>query len=501
MEHTHSKGGQKPSSHSSSGRPRGASPRPFKRSGGPSSRPAGAGFGGAPRKSTYEGSKPFGRSGVTSRPTGSYSHASPSSRPGSSFGSRTGSSTGAPRRSFSGPSRPSFGRSTGFGGGARRPAFGGGNRNSRSKRPGEYIDVNKFIQKAGPVEAVKTPVKHTFRDFKFSPEIEKNLATKNYIHPTPIQDQAIPHILKGGDVVGLAQTGTGKTAAFLLPMIDKILKNPREKVLILAPTRELAQQIEAEFREFTMGMKLFSTVCVGGMPIFRQIESLRRNPNFVIGTPGRLEDLAERRKIRFEEFQNVVIDEVDHMLDLGFIEPIKNILSKVPKVRQSLMFSATMPPRIRALVSEFLNNPVTVEISSGVTTKNVEQDVIRVSDKSKKMEALEGLLRRGDVSKVLIFIETKRDVDKISRELTMKGFKVDSIHGDKRQRQRQIALKNFKDDHINILVATDVAARGLDINDITHVINYTIPLTHDDYIHRIGRTGRNSKKGFAYTFI
>ena len=488
MEHKSSRSGQKPfvARHSSS--------RPTS----------------APRKSNYEGSKPFGRSGGTSRPSSSYAHASPAGR--------SGGSTGAPRRSFSGPSRPggfgartenpgrsfgrkpSFGSRPSFGGGSRRPAFGGG-RGAARKRPGEYIDVNKFISKAGPVEVVKAPVKHTFRDFKFSPEIEKNLAIKNYINPTPIQDQSIPHVLKGGDVVGLAQTGTGKTAAFLLPMIDKILKNPREKVLILAPTRELAQQIEAEFREFTAGMKLFSTVCVGGMPIFRQIESLRRNPNFVIGTPGRLEDLAERRKIRFEEFQNIVIDEVDHMLDLGFIEPIRNILSKLPKARQSLMFSATMPPRIRALVSEFLNNPVTVEVASGVTTKNVEQDVIRVSDKSKKMEALEGLLRRGDVSKVLIFIETKRDVDRVSRELVQKGFKVDSIHGDKRQRQRQLALKNFKDDHINILVATDVAARGLDINDITHVINYTIPLTHDDYIHRIGRTGRNSKKGFAYTFI
>jgi superfamily II DNA/RNA helicase len=280
-----------------------------------------------------------------------------------------------------------------------------------------------------------------------------------------------------------------------------VFKNRSQKVLILAPTRELALQIDDEFRQFSWSMKIFSTVCVGGAPIYKQINNLKREPNFIIGTPGRLKDLSEKNLIKFESFNNIVIDEIDRMLDMGFIDEIKNILAKLPKERQSLFFSATMPIKIRDLVHHFLIDPVTVEIKSGETTANVDQDIVRVRSSEMKFNQLEELLRQSDLKKVLIFSETKREVEKLTSNLVGEGFKADSIHGDKKQHQRQKALSLFKNNAINILVATDVAARGLDIDDISHVINYTIPQTYNDYVHRIGRTGRGNKKGMALTFV
>jgi superfamily II DNA/RNA helicase len=344
-------------------------------------------------------------------------------------------------------------------------------------------------------------VTNSFADFEFCDELKVNLKKRGFTIPTPIQDQAISHILDGRDVVGLANTGTGKTGAFLLPLINKAFQNRSEKVLIIAPTRELAIQIEDEFRQFSWGMRLFSAVCVGGSPIFKQINNLKRNPNFVIGTPGRLKDLSERNLIKFGSFNNIVLDEVDRMLDMGFVDEIRAILNQLPSTRQSLFFSATMPPKIRDLVSRFLNNPITVEVKTGETAKNVEQDIVRVRDKAIKFNQLQELLLQEDLKKVLIFIETKTEVDKITQNLISEGFKAESIHGDKKQYQRQNALRLFKNNSINILVATDVAARGLDIKDVSHVINYTVPQTYDDYIHRIGRTGRGQSKGKALTFV
>lgn len=385
-----------------------------------------------------------------------------------------------------------------------RPFYSSANRkrNVGRKKMGENIDISRFIQKSSEMKEVNEVfIKHTFSDFSFSESLKDNLKKKNYIVPTPIQDQAIKPILEGRDVVGLANTGTGKTAAFLLPLIDKVHRNRSEKVLIITPTRELAVQIENELRQFSYGMKIFFASCVGGMSIYNQITNLKRKPNFVIGTPGRLKDLNQRRILDISSFNNIVLDEVDRMLDMGFINEIKQFLSMLPKNRQSLFFSATMPVKIRDLVHGFLNNPVTVEVKSGETTANVDQDIVRVPERHLKFNKLEEVLAKPEVSKVLIFSETKRDVEKLTVDLQKRGYKAESIHGDKRQGQRQRALRLFQENSVGILVATDVAARGLDIKNVSHVINYTVPQTYDDYVHRIGRTGRAGKKGKALTFV
>ena len=399
-------------------------------------------------------------------------------------------------RNFSRTARPGGGqRPNNFRRGGRGPANGG------RSRFGEKIDINLFVKKAIVRDEKPVEAEHTFYDFNFCNAIKSNLEVKNYIIPTPIQDQAMEHILAGRDLIGLANTGTGKTAAFLLPMIDKVYNNKMEKVLIIAPTRELAMQIDNELRQFSWGMKIFSAACVGGMPIYKQINNLRRNPSFIIGTPGRLKDLADRGLIRLENFKNVVLDEVDRMLDMGFIDDIKELLSKTPVEKQSLFFSATMPEKIERLVKEFTKDPITIAVKTGNTAENVDQDIVRVRDRAMKFIQLRELLHGDDLKKVLIFIETKAEVERLTNNLVTEGFKADSIHGDKKQHQRQRALKSFKDNDVDILVATDVAARGLDIENVSHVINYTIPQTYNDYIHRIGRTGRANKKGVALTFV
>jgi superfamily II DNA/RNA helicase len=401
-----------------------------------------------------------------------------------------------PQRSFS--SKPAFGSRPSFAG--NRPRGFSGNR-SRKKSFIEDIDINKMIQNTSAEITKPIEITHCFADFNLGEIIKKNLSKKGYVTPTPIQDQAIIPIMEGHDLVGLAGTGTGKTAAFLLPLIDKVAKDKSQNVLIIAPTRELAIQIEDEFRQFSWGMQIFSAICVGGSPVFKQVRSMQRKPNFIIGTPGRLKDLAERRIINFGSFENVVIDEVDRMMDMGFIDDIKEMLQMTPHTRQTLFFSATMPPKIKMLISQFSNNPVYVEFAVGMPTKNVNQDVIRVRDRAMKFTQLQEILSGEEVKKALIFIETKIEVDRITSNLISEGFKVESIHGDKRQHQRTRAIQNFQNSSTKILVATDVAARGLDIKGITHVINYTTPQTYDDYVHRVGRAGRGDNKGFAYTFV
>jgi superfamily II DNA/RNA helicase len=402
------------------------------------------------------------------------------------------------RNSFSGGFSNQFGR----------PSFGKSNSRSNgshtrpSRRPrGEFIDISKFVSKAKPgFSAPVVQIKNKFTDFGFCQKINQNLNEIGYLSPTPIQDQSMAQIIEGRDIIGLANTGTGKTAAFLLPMIDKCYRDRNQKILIIAPTRELAQQIDQEFKKFSKNMGLYSAICVGGAPIFRQISDLRRGPNFVIGTPGRLKDLKNRNNIKFAYFQNIVLDEIDRMLDMGFVDEIKLILAELPGKRQSLFFSATMPPRIEALVKQFLCNPITVKTITGETAANVDQNIVRTTGEN-KFDRLKELLAGQELKKVLIFSETKRDVEKLTKNLAINGFKADSIHGDKRQSQRQKALIRFKSDDIQILVATDVAARGLDINNVSHVINYTVPQTYNDYVHRIGRTGRGDKTGIALTFV
>ncbi len=381
--------------------------------------------------------------------------------------------------------------------------------NSRKNRPfrsgrsnQKAIDHSKFINRASPVSKTADYVpKHKFADFALTDKLIRNIEAKSYKSPTPIQDKVIPFALDGRDVIGVADTGTGKTAAFIIPLINKVLKNRGQKVLIITPTRELAAQIDTELRCFSKGMRIFSVQCIGGANIGRQIAGLSRNPQFVIGTPGRIYDLIERGKLKLGDIQNIVLDEVDRMLDMGFINDISKILSFLPQDKQSMFFSATVSPRISKLIKTFSKNPITVSIESKVTSENIEQDIVRVRRNQDKIETLHNLLIQDDFRKVLIFGRTKRGVERLSKQLHRRGFKSTSIHGDKSQFKREKALHLFKQNHLNILVATDVAARGLDIDTVTHVINYDLPQSYDDYIHRIGRTGRANKQGVALTFI
>ncbi|MEX0933393.1 MAG: DEAD/DEAH box helicase [Candidatus Paceibacterota bacterium] len=401
------------------------------------------------------------------------------------------------KRSYQGRSPQGNRQRSGFRGGRR--SFSG---NRGRGRGAQKIDVSRFINRSdtGIVE-IAFQSEHAFSDFAVEETLKVNIQEKGYVTPTPIQDKIIPHILDGRDVVGIANTGTGKTAAFLVPLINKVLKNGKEQILIMVPTRELAIQIEEELRGFTKRMPVFGVVCVGGAPIERQISGLRRQHNFVIGTPGRLKDLMERNLLHLKEFNTVVLDEADRMLDMGFIHDMRFMLSKMPTPRHTLFFSATISPEIERLIGDFLIDPIRISVKTGDTAKNVDQDIIRLEKGADKIDVLHDLLTQSDFGKVLIFGRTKHGVERLSRDLAARGLKTGSIHGDKSQSQRERALSQFKKDAIQALVATDVAARGLDITDITHVINYDIPSTYEDYVHRIGRTGRGDKKGKAITFV
>ncbi|MEI6057765.1 MAG: DEAD/DEAH box helicase [bacterium] len=442
---------------------------------------------------------------------------------GGSSSSRTSSHGSYAPRGAGGYSagRPSFGGSRGgssYGGsrsGGSRGGYGGRNgagRGGRGGMMGERIDTSRFINKVVVTEAVEHFIpEHNFTDFLVDERLKQSILTKGYTTPTPIQDRTIPHILKGQDLVGIANTGTGKTAAFLIPLINKVILNAAEQVLIIVPTRELAIQIDDELKSLTKNIllgsnpkkpgRIFSVCCVGGAPIGKQIAELRYHNSFIIGTPGRLKDLVDRKMIRLSEFKNIVLDEADRMLDMGFINDMRTVMAGMPKDRQTLFFSATLSSEIEKLIGEFLREPVRISVKTQDTAKNVEQDVVRVTHAGAKLDTLHDLLNQKEFSKVLIFGRTKHGVEKLSQMLTEKGFKADSIHGDKNHGQRQRALGKFKDNQIQVLVATDVAARGLDIPNVTHVINYDIPATYDDYVHRIGRTGRGGKKGKALTFI
>jgi superfamily II DNA/RNA helicase len=404
-----------------------------------------------------------------------------------------GSSFGKP--SFGGSSRSSGGRKS------FRPRTGGGKPRARFSG-GPSISHSRFICKADPIiESAAYIPKNKFKDFKISEILKANISKKGYVNPTPIQDVSIPFVLEGRDVVGIANTGTGKTAAFVIPLLNKIIQKPNEKVLIIVPTRELALQINEEFFGFRGTLRIFSVCCVGGMGISNQIFGLRRPHNFVIGTPGRLKDLVDRKVIRLAEFKTIVLDEADRMLDMGFVNDMRYLMANMAPNRQTLFFSATITKEIDKLIEEFLTNPEKISVKTGETARNVEQDIVRLNRGEDKIDSLECLLSKKEFLKVLIFGRTKHGVEKLSKDLIKRGFKAESIHGDKNQPKRQRALKAFRDNESQILVATDVAARGLDIPNVTHVINFDIPATYDDYVHRIGRTGRGNQVGTALTYI
>ena len=268
----------------------------------------------------------------------------------------------------------------------------------------------------------------------------------------------------------------------------------------MAPTRELAVQIEEELKNFSRQMKIFSALCIGGVSMQGQIRSLYPNPNFVIGTPGRLKDLSLRHKIVFSSFNTVVLDEVDRMLDMGFIHNMTDILSALPKLRQSAFFSATMTPQVQKVMNTFLKNPITISIKTHTVISNIAQDVIKTNGKP-KIDVLHNLLIQDGFDKVLVFGRTKWGLERLATDLARRGFAVVAIHGNKSQGQRQRSLAEFKNNRVKVLLATDVASRGLDIDDVTHVINFDLPESYEDYIHRIGRTGRASKTGIALTLV
>ncbi len=383
----------------------------------------------------------------------------------------------------------------------RRPQYGKP-KGQQSRKPVD-IHPSRFVNKAvEPAnETVYAPT-HQFGDFGLIPQTVATLKYLNLTTPTEIQDKCIPASLRGEDVIGLANTGTGKTAAFLLPIIDKLVaKRGIVSVLILAPTRELAQQINEEFKRFSAGQKLGSTLLVGGANINRQIAEVQRGPHVVIGTPGRIKDLIGRRVLRLSNVSTFVLDEADRMCDMGFIRDIRMIENELPKQRQTFCYSATMTPAVKQIVEAFMKNPLTVSVVQGQTNDHIEQDIIHVRDKAHKIEVLTEMLSQSEFDKVIVFGATKFGMQRLSEVLVKHGIPAAAIHGNKSQNQRERALKQFKDGTVRVLVATDVAARGLDIPDVSHVINFDPPKTYDDYVHRIGRTGRAGKSGQALTFV
>lgn len=382
-------------------------------------------------------------------------------------------------------------------GGNRRRNTGGSKRGPKK----DYIHPSRFVQAANPVEREAYVATHQFDDFVIGDLLKANLKAKGFVTPSPIQDQTIPLVLSGCDIIGIANTGTGKTAAFAIPIIHKLMLLPGSRAIVLAPTRELAQQIELECKEIGKGSRLTGALLIGGSSMVPQLRDLRSNPRIVIGTPGRIKDHLERGTLDISDFDTVILDEVDRMLDMGFINDMTHILGKLPEDRQSLFFSATMDAKVRQLISTFSKDPVTVSVKQGETSENVHQDVLAYETQEDKILQLHNLLVDEKVEKTIIFDDTQRAVERLSRELIERGFKADAIHGGKTQGHRQRALNRFKKGEVNVLVATDVAARGIDVADITHVINYSTPQSYEDYVHRIGRAGRAGKIGHSFTFV
>ena len=368
--------------------------------------------------------------------------------------------------------------------------------------PGDVTTfVDNYARRVATLRQTVPHVENTFADLSLHPLIKNNLAIMGFISPSPIQDKTIPIGLSGKDVIGIANTGTGKTAAFAVPVLQRLLSEPNSKAIILAPTRELAQQIEEQCRKIGKGSGLDGALLIGGMPMGPQLRELKHTPRIVICTPGRIKDHLERKSLHLANCNIVVLDEVDRMLDMGFVHDIRHILSQTMPKKQSYYFSATLDNRVKAIIEGFSDDPVHISVKSGETSDNVEQNIVSFGSASDKIDKLHDVLIQDTAIKTLVFDDTQRRVEKLSKELESRGFLAGSIHGGKSQSQRQRVLKKFRDNEISVLVATDVAARGLDVSDITHVINYSSPQSYEDYVHRIGRTGRAGKTGYALTFV
>ena len=346
----------------------------------------------------------------------------------------------------------------------------------------------------------------TFNELNLIEPILKALETEGYTNPTPIQEQAIPILLQGKDLLGCAQTGTGKTAAFAIPILQMLHKQHAErapkviKTLILTPTRELAIQIGESFANYGRGLHLRHTVIFGGVPQGAQVQALRAGVEILIATPGRLLDLMSQGYINFNNISIFVLDEADRMLDMGFIHDVKKVVAKLPIKRQTLFFSATMPPEIQKLANTILVNPEKVEVTPAATTAETVVQSVYFVDKKDKRQLLAHVLKDGIIKRALVFTRTKHGADKVVKDLEKVGVTAEAIHGNKSQNARQRALNNFKDGKIRVMVATDIAARGIDVDLLSHVINYEIPEVPETYVHRIGRTGRAGASGIAMSF-
>jgi ATP-dependent RNA helicase RhlE len=351
-------------------------------------------------------------------------------------------------------------------------------------------------------EAGATEDQSGFEALGLHPTIRDAIRDAGYTTPTPIQREAIPLARRGRDLIGLAQTGTGKTAAFTLPIIDRLLDGPRRtRALILTPTRELCVQVEESFRRYARHSPVAVAAVYGGVPIDPQEQQLRGGVDVVVATPGRLIDHLERQNVVFDDLEVLVLDEADRMLDMGFAPQINRIVSEIPPYRQTLLFSATMPPEVEALARKYLRKPVVVQVGARSAAASTVTHAVYPVPRERKNALLVELLTKDVHESVLIFTRTKHGADRVVRDLERAGLRATALHADKSQAQRTRALQDFKDGKISVLVATDIAQRGLDISGITHVINYDVPQQAEDYVHRIGRTGRAAREGDAYTFM
>jgi ATP-dependent RNA helicase RhlE len=347
-----------------------------------------------------------------------------------------------------------------------------------------------------------TKTEVTFDTLGLRPEVLDAVREAGYTHPTPIQQEAIPLALRGRDLIGLAQTGTGKTAAFTLPIIDRLLDGPRRtRVLILTPTRELAAQVEESFIKYSRGSGLAVVAVYGGVGLEPQEKALRKGVDVVVATPGRLLDHLERKNVSFEHLEVLVLDEADRMLDMGFAPQINKVVAQIPPYRQTLLFSATMPPEVEALARKYLRKPLVVQVGRRSEAASTVTHAVYPVPKDKKSALLIELLNKPEMDSVLVFTRTKHGADRVVRHLERAGVNAIAMHADKTQGQRTKALEDFKTGRVRVLVATDIAQRGLDISGISHVINYDVPQQPEDYVHRIGRTGRAAATGDAYTFM
>lgn len=374
---------------------------------------------------------------------------------------------------------------------------------SRNKQLVSTIDPRLFVKKAVPLTEVRYESSRNINDLPIDQRIKANLIEKGYSKPTEIQDRTLEAILAKNNLLGIAQTGTGKTGAFLIPVVHNLIgSKAAHQVLVVVPTRELAVQVEQEFQSMVKGLGMRSNCFIGGTSVGRDIASLRQPVHLIIGTPGRLTDLARQGALRLGSFNTLILDEFDRLLDMGFARDIQFIVKGMHNRKQTILFSATEEKNQQAIIRELLHQPVEVRVSKGKATgDHIDQEVVRVEAGETKMGVLLRMVRDHSFQKVIVFAETKRGVSQVRKGLHQSGIRVDEIHGNKSQNYRLKALNDFKAGRIQVLIATDVAARGLDISEVTHVINYQQPRDFDSYIHRIGRTGRAGKGGKAYTFI